>query len=210
MTENKNDHVVIAFFSSEEIAQQAADKIKNWDKATTEIQLGAVGVMTADADGKVHVKIGRKTGKGAAIGAIAGVIGGVLTGGVLILGAGLFAGGALGGIFGSFFKKSTHLTKEEVEQIGADLKSGKAAVIVTCDEYEVESTTDQLTKLGGVVKSYVVSEQEVNAAVASGAGDAVVDLTPAERAAAEVENAESGSASDDKDKGIIVPPPAPF
>jgi uncharacterized membrane protein len=210
MADNKNEHVVIAIFSSEEIAHQAADTLKNWDKATEEIKLGAVGVMTADADGKVQLHIGRKAGKGAAIGAVVGVIATVLTGGVAVLGAGLLAGGTVGGVLGAFAKKSTNLTKDEIDEIGADLKDGKAAVIVTCDEYEVESTADQLTKVGGKIKSYVVSADAMSAAVAAGTGETAAPLSPAERATAEVESAEPDVPPADKEHGTIVPPPAPF
>jgi hypothetical protein len=43
-------------------------------------------------------------------------------------------GGATGGVVGAFMKKSTHLTKEEIAQIGAELDAGRVAVVATCDE----------------------------------------------------------------------------
>lgn len=206
MAENKNDHVIIAFFSSEEVAHSAAETLKGWDKANEEVKLGAVGVMTANPEGKISFHVGRKTGKGATIGAIVGVIAGVVSGGLSILG-GLIAGGAIGAITGSFFKKSTHLTKEEIEKIGEELKSGKGAVIVTCDDFEVDGTVAQLAKLGGDVKAYDVSADAIADAAAAGAGDAAAALTPAERATQEVANAELDAPPPPEKHGPEAPPP---
>jgi hypothetical protein len=64
--------------------------------------------------------------------------------------------------------------------------------------------------LGGSVKSYVVSSEAVDEAIASGAAAVATAASPAERATAEVEHAEPDLAPEDKDHGTIVPPPAPF
>ena len=98
MAENKNDHLVVAYFDSKDQAEQAADSLKSWDKASEDIKLGALAVVSKNEKGKVETtKLGpRNTGKGAKVGVIAGVAAGVLTGGLSILGGALL-GGVLGG-----------------------------------------------------------------------------------------------------------------
>jgi hypothetical protein len=46
MAENKNQHVVVAFFDSEPAAEAAVEALKRWDKAGDEIKLGAIGTIT--------------------------------------------------------------------------------------------------------------------------------------------------------------------
>lgn len=163
MSENKNDHVVVAFFPSEEAASQAADALKDWDKASDDVKLGAVGALSATPDGKIKSHVGRKTGKGAKTGAILGVIAGVLSGGVTLVG-GLVGGALAGGALGSFFKKGTNLTEDQINAIGEELKSGKYAVVVTCDESELAATRDHLEMAGGTIWTYEVSPEAMEAA----------------------------------------------
>ncbi|HNU06031.1 MAG TPA: hypothetical protein PKL67_17990 [Anaerolineae bacterium] len=163
MSENKNDHVVVAFYDSAEIADQAVASLKAWDKASDDIKLGAVGVLAAAPDGKIKTHVGRKSGKGAKTGAIVGVIAGVLSGGVTLVG-GLIGGALAGGVLGGFFKKGTNLTEDEINNIGEELKRGKYAVVVTCDEDELPATKDQLQMVGGVIWTYEVSAEAMTAA----------------------------------------------
>lgn len=163
MSENKNDHVVVAFYDSAEAADRAAESLKAWDKASDDIKLGAVGVLVATPEGKIKSHVGRKTGKGAKTGAIVGVIAGVLSGGVTLVG-GLVGGAIAGGVLGGFFKKSTNLTEDEINNIGEELKQGKVAVVVTCDEDELAATKDQLQMVGGVIWTYEVSAEAMTAA----------------------------------------------
>src|SRR5262245_60143425 len=142
MTANKNDHVVIALFDSEDFANYGIDLLKKWDYATEEIKLGAIGIISKKGD-KIKTHVPHKTGGGAKIGALLGVIAAVLTGGASWIVAGL-GGSALGAVTGSFFKKSLHLTKEEIEALGKQLDDGKVAVVVTCDEHEIEETSKHL------------------------------------------------------------------
>jgi hypothetical protein len=58
--------------------------------------------------------LGRKTGKGAKTGAIIGIIAAVLSGGATLVG-GIVAVAVGGGVLGTFFKNSLHLTKEEIQ-----------------------------------------------------------------------------------------------
>jgi uncharacterized membrane protein len=161
----KDQNVVIAYFASEEAANSAIDILKNWDKASKDIQLGAIGTMYKK-DGKVKTKVGRKTGGGARTGAILGIIAGVLSGGITVVG-GAVAGGAGGGILGSFFKKSLHLSKEEIAAMGEKLDAGNVAVVVTCDDSEVEGASAQLRDAGGTLTTFTVPEEALDEAAAA-------------------------------------------
>ncbi len=163
MSENKNDHVVVAFYASAEAAETAAESLQDWDKASADVKLGAVGTMAATPEGKIKTHVGRKSGKGAKTGAILGVIAGVLSGGVTLIG-GLVGGAVAGGALGSFFKKGTNLTEDEINSIGEELKSGKYAVVVTCDESELAATRDHLEMAGGAIWTYEVSAEAMAAA----------------------------------------------
>ena len=98
-----NEQLVIAFFENEVAAEETVDAIKQWDKDSKDVKLGAIGILVQDEHGeaKVH-KVGkRKTGTGLAIGAVAGV----LSGGLSIV------GGAIGGaVIGHFFHKNVKLS----------------------------------------------------------------------------------------------------
>ena len=154
MSENQNDWVILATFENESAADQAITSLKKWDKASDELKLGAIGTIYKKGD-KVKTHLSRKTGKGAKVGAAIGVIAAVLSGGVTLVG-GVVTGGVLGGVAGSFFKKSLHLTTNEVQAIGAELDAGRVAVVVACDEPEVGPTSAELTGSGGSVKTYMV------------------------------------------------------
>jgi len=47
---------VLAFFGSEAAADEAVNKIKQWDKASKEVKLGAIGVLVKDDKGKIKTK----------------------------------------------------------------------------------------------------------------------------------------------------------
>ena len=162
MSEDKNENVVLAFFDSQEAADESIDGLKKWDHINDHFKLGDIGTISKEGD-KVKTHMGRKLGKGAAVGATVGVIGAVLTGGLSLIG-GVVGGSVLGGALGSFFKKSMHLTKQEIEQIGSELDAGKVAVIVNCDAHEIEPTTDYLSASGGTVRTYKVPEEALNEA----------------------------------------------
>jgi outer membrane lipoprotein SlyB len=162
MTNNKNDHVVIALFDNENFANYGIDLLKKWDNANDEVKLGAIGVITKKGD-KVKTHVPRKGGGGAKVGAVVGLIAAVLTGGTSWI-VGAMGGSALGGITGAFFKKSLHLTKQEIEELGAHLDAGKVAVVVTCDEHEIEETSKHLYQYGGVVNNYTVPDEALTEA----------------------------------------------
>ena len=141
MSDNKNEHAVVALFDNITAADIAIEQLKQWDAASDEIKLGAIGIISKDGD-KVKTQSGRKGGKGAKAGAIVGVIAGVLSGGVTLIG-GALVGAVGGGVLGSFFKKSLALSKEEIQQIGVELDAGRVAVVVACDDDEVEAASAQ-------------------------------------------------------------------
>jgi hypothetical protein len=153
-----NENVVIGFFADKDAADAAVSGLKQWDKANDHIKFGAIGTITKDGD-KVKTHVGRKTGKGLLIGATVGVIATVLTGGAAVIGA-----TALGGVMGAFFHKSTHLTKEEIAEIGTHLDAGKVAVLVPCDDFEIESAEEYLKASHGTVRTYQVPTEALEAA----------------------------------------------
>lgn len=180
MSSDKNEQVVVAFFDSTAAADSAVAAIQNWDKANEEIKLGAVGTITKE-NGKVKTHVGRNTGKGAAVGTVIGIIAAILSGGLTLIG-GVLVGGAGGGVVGAFMKKSTNLTKEEIQQIGTELDAGKVAVIVACDEHEIAPTRQELINAGGTVRNYTVPQEAFSDAAKEvpGADAAAVEEAPAE------------------------------
>lgn len=159
---DKNDNVVVAIFEDQATAAAAIDRLKQWDKAAKDIKLGAVGLLYKE-EGKVKSVIGHQSGRGLKVGALVGVIAGVLTGGVGLLG-GAAAGGLAGGALGSFFAKSLNLNEAECSALGMELDLGKAAVVVTVDDYEITPTRLNLEHAGGVARVYVVPAEAVDEA----------------------------------------------
>ena len=162
MAENKNNNVVVAFFKDEATAQAAVEALKTWDKADDDVKLGAIGTIVKEGD-KVKTHVPHKIGKGATVGAVVGIVAGALTGGIGLLG-GVVAGGALGGVTGSFLKQDVNLDKTEIDRIGEQLDAGSMAVVVACDDYEVDPTREHLKSSGGDVWEYVVSKEAMKAA----------------------------------------------
>jgi uncharacterized membrane protein len=147
------EHAVIAVFDSAAQAEQAAHDLQGWDQANDEVKLGALGVLTKDAEGKLATKnySARNTGKGAKIGLGLGALAAVFSGGLTLLPAAL--GGAVGGgLVGSLSKKGLGLSDEDLQRLGAELEGGRAALLVLCDEPEVAATAAQLAASGGTVR----------------------------------------------------------
>jgi len=148
---------VLAFYESEAAADEAVNQIKQWDKATKEVKLGAIGVLVKDDKGKIKThKLGqKKTGTFAVLGALAAV----LTGGATVLG-----GAVVGGILGAFFHKGLGLSKEDLARISAELDGGKAAVGVLVQPDEAAGVSAKLAELGGVAETHEVSDEAVEQA----------------------------------------------
>lgn len=162
MAENKNDHLVVAYFDSKDQAEQAAESLKNWDKANEDIKLGAIAVVSKNAQGKVETtNLGpRNTGKGATIGVIAGAAAGLLSGGLTIVGGALL-GGILGGGAGALTKQGIGLSQEDLDSMSSELDAGHAALLAMADEVEVADTTAELTRLGGRAQASPVAPEAV-------------------------------------------------
>ena len=153
---DKNDQLVIAYFANRADAERAVEAIKDWDAANTAVKLGGVGIM-AKENGKVKTsQVGRKTGKGAAVGAAVGILGGLLTGGIGLIAAAL-GGGLMGGAAGALFKQSMAITQDDLKAIDAELDSGKVAVVVACDAYEVDGVVADLRQHGAATLQYAVT-----------------------------------------------------
>jgi uncharacterized membrane protein len=187
MAENKNDHLVVAYFDSKDQAEQAADSLKNWDKANEDIKLGALAVVSKNDKGKVETSnLGpRNTGKGATIGVIAGAAAGLLSGGLTVVGGALL-GGILGGGVGALSKQGIGLSQEDVDRMSSELDAGHAALLVMADEAEVADTTAELTRLGGRAQASPVApeavaqaEQALSAASATPDATATTESSPA-------------------------------
>ena len=149
--------LVLAFFENEAAADQAVDAVKQWDKASKEIKLGAIGVLVKDDKGKIKThKLGkRKTGTGAVLFGLAAV----LTGG-----ASLLAGAVFGGIVGSFFRKGLGISKEDLARIDGELNGGKAALCILAAPDEAAAVSGKLAELGGQPESHELSEEVVQEA----------------------------------------------
>ena len=152
--------LVLAFFASEDAADQAVKQIKDWDKASKEIKLGSIGVLAKDDKGKVKTdKVGaRHTTTGAA----AGVLAAVLSGGVSLVG-----GVVLGSLLGAFVHKGLGMSKEDLARIEGELDGGRAAVAVLAKPDEASAVSAKLAELGGTVETHEVTEEALEQAVAA-------------------------------------------
>ena len=155
MSDNKNEHVVIAVFTNEDAADQAIIALQNWEMINDDVKFGAIGTIYKKGD-KVKVKRPRKASEWGEGGVIIGAIAALLSGGMILIGG--FLGGAVGGILGAFVHKSIGLSKEEVQQLGSQLDDGKVAVVVTCDANKAEGASEVLTQEGGQVKRVQVQD----------------------------------------------------
>ena len=157
-----NERLVLAYFATLEQAEAAAKAVKDWDTSNEAVKLGAVGILSKE-DGKIKTRdTGRKTGKGAAIGLGLGALAAVLTGGIGLI-AGLVGGSVLGGATGSLFKKSLGLTPEDFALIEQNLDAGQVAVVVMCDDYEVDGVVADMKQHNGEVKTFAMSSADLPA-----------------------------------------------
>lgn len=189
---DKNERLIIGYFPNKEQAEHAVDALRHWDTSNAAVKLGNIGIMVKE-DGKLKTSVPRKAGKGAALGLGIGAIAGILSGGMTIVG-GLLVGGVIGGALGALFKKSLGLSPEDMQKIANHLEGGLAAVVVMCDDYEVDGVVADLKQSGGTVESFDISsallpdaEKAVNDAV--GVAKSAVEGTAAVAASV----AESGA-----------------
>jgi uncharacterized membrane protein len=184
---DKNERLIIGYFPNKEQAEHAVEALRHWDTSNAAVKLGNIGIMVKE-DGKLKTSVPRKAGKGAALGLGIGAIAGILSGGMTIVG-GLLVGGVIGGALGALFKKSLGLSPEDMQKIADHLEGGLAAVVVMCDDYEVDGVVADLKQSGGTVESFDMSsallpdaEKAVNDAV--GVAKSAVEGTAAVAASA--------------------------
>ena len=82
------------------------------------------------------------------------------------------AGAAGGGLVGALSKKGLGLSDDDLHELSAQLGGGRAALLVLCDEPEVEATAARLAASGGTVRrpaAAVSAEALQEAAQAAGA-----------------------------------------
>lgn len=206
MPVDKNERLVIGYFVSKEQAEIAVDALHHWDTINTAVKLGNIGIMVKE-DGKIKTIAPRRGGKGAALGLGIGAIAAVLSGGLTLVG-GLLAGGVFGGAVGALFKKSLGLSPQDIEQITQQLDGGQAAVVVMCDDYEVDGVVADMKQSGGVVNSYDMSsallpdaEKAVNDAM--GATKAAVGGAAAVAASAASTLADSSASVTESGAGVV-------
>ena len=145
-----NQHLVLAFFESEQAADGAADALRSWAKANPRVHLDAVGVLVEDEHGEVKThKLGpRETRKGVGVGAVLGVVAAVASGGItLVEGAAVGVGG--GGLVGALFHKGLGITEDDAGRIGARLDAGHAALGALVPPNQAPAITAELEALGG-------------------------------------------------------------
>jgi uncharacterized membrane protein len=151
--------LVLAFFPSEDLADEAAMVLKNWEKASEHMKVDGVGVLVKDENGEVKEhKLGKRAGKkGMGIGVALGVVAAIPTGGLSLLGGA--AGGAVGGgVIGEFFHKGLKMSDEDATRIASELDAGRAAVGVLAWDFESEAVADKLKEVGGTPQIHEVAK----------------------------------------------------
>ena len=168
---NKNRNLIIAYFPSADEAQKAADSLRSWDKATDDVKLGGIGIITEDEEGNLKTrKVGaRASGTGAKWGTILGAAAGILSGGITLIG-GAVVGLAAGSLAGALFHKHIGMEDDDKERLLQHLKDGGAALAVMADDEEVNPTKAELARLEGDVESYAVPDETVEELQAAAAG----------------------------------------
>jgi hypothetical protein len=147
--------VVLGLFADEAAADAAVMALKDWDKASDEIKLTAIGVLVVDDKGRIKVhKLGKRSvGKGAGIGLVLAIIAPPT----------LLAGIVGGGVLGAFHHKGLGLTVDDQQRIGAELVGGKAAVGVLATDEEAGAISAKLAELGGTVEAVTVTDEALEA-----------------------------------------------
>jgi len=177
MTDQPQQHLILAFYDKEEDADRAAEALQAFDKASEEVKYGAIGVLVKGPDGRIkeHKMGPRVTAKGVGIGVLFGLLVAAMPAVALV--GGIVGGGVIGGIIGALSHKGLGLSNEDLKRYSAELDAGHAAVGVMADESESQSTIEMLQGWGGRVEAIPVSEEALAAAQA--AADAADKTAPA-------------------------------
>lgn len=156
----KDTQLLVAYFPTADEAKAAAKQLKEWDKESKYVQLGAISIVTMNKKGELKEEnVGaRAGGKGAKWGVIAGAALGILSGGVTLIG-GALVGLAAGGLGGSFLHKAIGMSDEDQARLENHLKQGGAALALMMDEEEMEATVYELGQLDADVDTYNVPQE---------------------------------------------------
>src|SRR6478672_1616642 len=163
------EHALIATFVDATQAEQAAKDLMGWDKANDDIKLGAIGLLTREVGswGQSEIKTknlsARNTGKGAKVGMALGVLAAVLSGGLTLIPTAI-GGAVAGGAVGALSRKGLGMSDEEFQQLSSELDGGRAALLVMCDEDEVQPTTEYLSAAGGRPRSHAIDTVDLETA----------------------------------------------
>lgn len=137
---NKNNELVVSIFNNVESARKAQKGMEEWDKSQPNIHIGTSAVLYKGPDGKI--KYDRSGVFDWKREATANVL--IMT----IMGANPLQG-VLGRVSGLLASWSKSIDTSNIKHLSSQLDQGKAALIVLCDEYEVQPVSQQLTSLGG-------------------------------------------------------------
>ncbi|HEY6761763.1 MAG TPA: hypothetical protein VI318_19845 [Baekduia sp.] len=151
--------LVLAFFDTEDAADQAAKALKSWEKATEYMKVDAIGVLVKDDKGQVkESKLGKRAGKrGMGIGVALGVVAAIPTGGLSLAG-GVLGGTGGGAAIGEFFHKGLKMSDEDTARIAHELDAGHAAVGVLSWDSDAEAVAKKLKELGGTPETHEVAK----------------------------------------------------
>jgi uncharacterized membrane protein len=192
---SKTNHLVVAYFATAEAAEDTASFVKEWDKNIIEIDLGAIGILTMDDDGKVKTKkVGdHAAGKGAKWGLVAGAVTGIFTGGLTLIG-GALAGLAIGAVAGAMFHRGLGMTDGQKEDLETHLKNGGAALVIVTPPEQVAPLESVLATRSDSVSVFEMDEETAADL------DAVSETKGEEEVAAAdtAEEAETAADSDDE------------
>jgi Protein of unknown function (DUF1269). len=137
---NRNNELVVSLFNDISQARQAQKGIEAWDQSQPNIHLGTSAILYKGPDGKV--KYDRSGNFDWKREATANIL--VLT----MMGAkplhNVF--NMLSGVLSSWSKS---INSSNIAKLSAQLDQGKAALVVLCDDYEIQPVSQQLTNLGG-------------------------------------------------------------
>jgi uncharacterized membrane protein len=151
--------LVLAFFDTEDAADEAAKAMNDREKATEYMRVDAVGVLVKDGEGKVKEhKLGKRAGKrGMGVGVALGLVAAIPSGGLSLAG-GVLGGTAGGGVIGGFFHKGLKMSDEDTARISSELDAGHAAVGVLAWDFETDAVSKKLTELGGTPETHEVAK----------------------------------------------------
>jgi hypothetical protein len=150
--------IVISVFQDETAADGAVQSLKDWDKVSKEVKLGAIGVLALDEKGQVKTqKMGkRSTGKGAGIGLVLAIVAPPVGVGAVVA----------GGLLGALHRKGLGLTESDKERLGNELASGKAVVGVLARSDEAPMIASKLKELGGESEVHEATDEALEEAEA--------------------------------------------